>query len=299
MSAGHPGAAPPRGKARHRRLRAGSAAIAGWLVAAPALLGAGALAASPAERFGAHTAGSTATVDHSAWDALLAEYVRDDDEGPNLVDYARWQREGREPLRAYLDMLAGVDTVALDRPEQFAFWANLYNATTIDVVLGHYPVASIRDIRLGGGLRALVIGGPWQAAIVRVGDATLSLDDLEHAILRPLFADPRVHYALNCASLGCPDLARRAWRGADLDARLDEAARTFVNAARGVRVDADGVTASSIYSWFQEDFGGSEAGVLAHLRRYADAGLAARLETVSSIDDYAYDWNLNDLTGDR
>ena len=123
----------------------------------------------------------------------------------------------------------------------------------------------------------------------------LSLNDIEHGIIRPLWHDPRIHYALNCAALGCPDLRKSAYSGADIEAALEEAARDYVNDPRGMRFDDRGrLTASKIYLWYEEDFGGSVEGVLAHLGRYADPGLGARLHSRERVDDYAYDWSLND-----
>ena len=268
----------------------------GPVAAAVVLLGlaAPAAAANPQEAFSGHAAGSVRTVDHSAWDDLLGRFVVAGKDGVNRVDYARFKAEGHAPLKAYVARLEAVDVVSLDRPEQFAFWANLYNAKTIDIVLDKYPVRSIKDISLGGGLLALVTGGPWKAKVVEVGGHQLSLDDIEHGILRPVFKDPRVHYAVNCASYGCPNLAREAFTGAKLEAQLDAGARAYVNHPRGVAIAGGKVTASSIYDWFKADFGGSDAGVLAHMARYAEPALKDSLTGITTIADFEYDWSLND-----
>lgn len=252
-----------------------------------------AAAASVADLYGQHAQGSSATVDHGAWDKLLKTYVVPGSDGVNRVRYARFKSEGHAALKAYVAALEKVDVATLDRQEQFAFWANLYNAKTIDVVLDKYPVKSIKDISLGGGLLTLVTGGPWKAKVVKVKGQELSLDDIEHGILRPGFKDPRVHYAVNCASFGCPNLGIEAFTGAKLDAQLDAGARAYVNHPRGFSTLSE-VTASSIYDWFKADFGGSDKGVLAHVRKYASPDLAARLDAVSGIDRYVYDWSLNE-----
>ena len=251
-------------------------------------------AAAPADVFAAHTKGSTGTVDHSAWDQLLKAYVVPGPDGINRVQYAKFKSEGRAKLDGYLKALQAVDVKGLDRPEQFAFWANLYNAKTIAIVLDAYPVKSIKDINLGGGLLAAVTGGPWRAKVLKVAGEDLSLDDIEHGILRPVFKDPRVHYAVNCASIGCPNLSQDALVGDTLEDQLDAAARAYINHLRGVTVDDGEVTASSIYSWFQADFGGNEHGVLEHIRAHADDALKAKLDGLTSIDDFGYDWSLND-----
>lgn len=251
-------------------------------------------AATPAEMFSKHTAGATTTVDHSAWTSLLEAYVAEGKDGVNRVDYARFKAEGHSKLKAYVARLQQTDVASLDRPEQFAFWANLYNAKTIDIVLDKYPVKSIKGISLGGGLFALVTGGPWKAKTVQLAGQDLSLDDIEHGILRPVFKDPRVHYAVNCASVGCPNLGRAAFTGATLDAQLNAAAKAYINHPRGINADGGRVKASSIYSWFQADFGGTEGGVLAHAAQYAEPALKMKLNGITKIADFDYDWSLND-----
>lgn len=246
------------------------------------------------ETFSRHTKGSSAVVDTTDWASMLKTYLVAGPDRLNTVRYATWKAEAHARLKTAIAGFERVDVEKLDRPDQFAFWANLYNAKTIDIILDHYPVKSIKDIRLGGTLLANVTGGPWKAKVVTVSGHPLSLDDIEHVILRGLFGDARVHYAVNCASVGCPNLRQEPYSGAALEAQLDQAARDYVNASRGIRVTRGKVTASSIYNWFQVDFGGTVAGVLRHVRKYAEPNLVAALATVTAIDEYAYDWSLND-----
>ncbi|SDT89287.1 DUF547 domain-containing protein [Stappia sp. ES.058] len=249
------------------------------------IAGAGALAlAGP--RF------AQAAPSHDAFTELLQRYVVVSDGGLNRVRYAAFKSGGRAALDRYVEGLAATRVSGLGADDAFAFWVNLYNAVTLQVVLEHYPVASIRDIDLGGGLFSR---GPWKKDLVTVEGRALSLDDIEHGILRKRYDDARVHYAVNCASVGCPDLAPRAYTGASLAAMLDEGARGFVNTPRGVRVEAGGIRASKIYSWFSEDFG-SEAQLRAHWRRYARPGLSAAIEGARGIAGYRYDWSLNDAS---
>jgi Protein of unknown function, DUF547 len=132
---------------------------------------------------------------------------------------------------------------------------------------------------------------------VTVEGRELSLDEIEHSILRPTFRDPRVHYSVNCASIGCPNLRPKAWHAETLDADLDAAARAYVNHPRGASIGSDGgLTVSSIYSWFKADFGGTDAGVIAHFKKFAEPDLAKRLEMVSGIGADSYDWGINDAT---
>ena len=152
-------------------------------------LGAGSAAAQSLSRFTGRTAGS-GTVDNGGFDALLARRARASADGVVRVDYGGWKRSAadREALKRYIDLLTGLDPLTLTRPEQFAYWANLYNALTIQVVVGAYPVASIRDIRTSRPLP-----GPWWKAITRVTGVNLSLNNIEHDILRKGWREPRVH----------------------------------------------------------------------------------------------------------
>lgn len=245
--------------------------------------------------FAPSEAASSVTVDHAAWSQLLETYVKPSPDGLNRVDYAAWKAKGHTALRGYVATLEATDVTTLGRAEAFAFWSNLYNAKTIDVVLDAYPVESIRDISLGGSLFSSFTGGPWDAEVTSVNGMALSLNNIEHDILRPLFSDPRIHYAVNCASVGCPNLATSAFTGAELEAQLEAAARDYVNNPRGVTVTASGVRASKIYSWFAEDFGDNETDLIRHLARYADGETATALQSATDIDGYDYDWNLNDL----
>lgn len=247
----------------------------------------------PWSRWERHDPRSIAVIDHSAWDRWLARYVIRDLNGVNRVAYAAVGEEGRRELDRYIDRLAAVAISCYRRDEQLAYWINLYNALTVRVVLHHYPVGSIRDIRISPGLFAV---GPWGAKLVTVEGERLSLDDIEHRILRPIWRDPRLHYAVNCAFVGCPDLQREAYSGAHVEGQLDAAARNYVNSWRGASFEDDGLYVSSLYKWYAADFGGSEAGVLAHLRRYATGDTAARLAHTSHIAGYRYDWDLNDAT---
>ncbi len=232
--------------------------------------------------------------DHAPFDRLLARHVAAGADGITRVNYAAWAQSApdRAALDSYIASLERTRVSTLPRADQFAFWANLYNAVTLDVVLDRYPVRSIRDIRPN-----LWDTGPWRAQRVTVEGRRLSLDNIEHDIMRPTFRDPRVHYSVNCASIGCPNLQREAFRGNRLEAQLDAAARAFVASNRGVRITARGLQLSSIYDWFSEDFG-SETQLRDHLARYADAPRAAQIRS-QPIAGYDYDWSLNDTPSRR
>jgi hypothetical protein len=243
------------------------------------------------ERWTAHDPKSTATIDHTAWDQLLHRYVRMSGDGLNRFNYKGISKEDRAALKGYIAQLAGIPISTYSRPEQFAYWVNLYNALTVDVVLDHYPVDSIRDIDISPGFFS---DGPWGKVLVTVEGVGLTLNDIEHRILRPIWKDPRIHYAVNCAAVGCPNLMRKAYTPARMEKLLEKSARKFINNQRGVRVSGDGLEVSSIYVWFQDDFGGTDAAVIAHLRKYAGPRLLVSLEDRTTIDGHSYDWSLNE-----
>ncbi|MDJ0643978.1 MAG: DUF547 domain-containing protein [Erythrobacter sp.] len=236
------------------------------------------------ERF-ATSETSEATIDHSIWNDMLQEYVIEDPGGVNLVEYDRMKEEAAGDLASYLQAMQEVAIEDFGADEQFAFWVNLYNAATVDVILKNMPVDSIRDIGLLGT-------GPWKDDAVTVAGRTLSLDNIEHDILRPEWRDVRIHYAVNCASIGCPNLAREAYTGSRLEEMLDAAASAYINHPRGFGGESGRIVASSIFDWYRGDWG-SVADVLDHAREYAEGPTAELLDGAKGIEMYDYDWALN------
>ena len=242
-------------------------------------------------RWQAHDSASTETIDHTAWDRLLAAYLHDDGEGLNTFDYGGVSASDRAALDTYIQDLAGVRIDGYNRDEQVAYWVNLYNALTVQVVLDAYPVDSIRDIDISPGLFA---DGPWDKTLATVEGEAITLNDIEHRILRPIWRDPRIHYAVNCAAIGCPNLQPVAFTGANTERLFDDGARDYVNSPRGVRRGDRGLIVSSIYAWFEEDFGSGDADIIAHIKPFAGPALTATLEETDMISGYDYDWSLND-----
>ena len=243
------------------------------------------------ERWDAHNPANTERIDHSAWNDFLLRYVLPGPEDSTRVRYAGVTHADRAALDRYLGALGEISISNHSRDEQLAYWINLYNALTVKVVLDHYPVTSIRDIKISPGLFAI---GPWEKKLITIEGETISLNDIEHRIIRPIWRDARVHYALNCASIGCPRLATSAYVGASLDGRLTQAAITFINSSSGVRATNGQVTASRIYDWFYSDFGGSDSAVLDHILGYLNAEKRAVIQLIGKIHDVDYDWRLND-----
>ncbi len=234
-------------------------------------------------------------IDHSAWQDLLSAYLRSHDSGVNRFDYAALKAShgDTDKLARYIAYLQELDPRDYSRAEQKAYWINFYNALTVKLVTDAFPVESIRDIRKNW-LAGLVFPGPWDDVHARVAGQDVTLNDIENGILRPIWNDNRIHYGVNCASYGCPNLSGTAFSAENTDGLLEAGARAYVNHTRGVDfVDEDFIVVSSIYDWYAEDFGDSEAGVIEHLARYAEGELAGRLKNFVGAMDYEYDWSLN------
>ena len=253
------------------------------------------LAAAPEaelwERWTAHDPDSDGTIAHTWWGSFLDVYLVPNRDGINRLAYARVGQRDRSALDKYLDDLAGVPISAYNRDEQFAYWVNLYNALTMKVILDHYPVSSITKISISPGWFSV---GPWGKKLIEVEGEAISLDDIEHRILRPIWKDSRIHYAVNCAALSCPNLLLVPFTGANLEGLLDQAARDYVNRPGGIEARGSGLVVSSVYEWYKDDFGGDDAGIIAHLRQYADLPLTAILDGATRIRDDRYDWAIND-----
>jgi hypothetical protein len=260
------------------------------------LLGPGALAAAPRaelwQRWTAHDPQSTRRIDHGAGEKFLMRYVRLGADGGPRVAYREVSPEGRAALEGYIDQLAALPISQYDRAEQMAFWINLYNALLVRLVLDHYPIESVRA--LGGRDFGPWTGAPWTAPAVVIEGLPVSLSDIEHRILRPIWQDPRVHYALSCAALGCPGLQPEPFRAERLERQLNEAAMAYINDPNCIRLVDRTLEVSSLFRWYQEDFGGSERAVINHLMAYAEPELAMQLQQFDRISADAFDWRLND-----
>jgi hypothetical protein len=250
--------------------------------------------ASPWPLWTRHSDTSTKKIDHDVWTNLLAAYVVRGKDGINRVRYHDISNGDAVELSEYLDYLTSLSISAFSRAEQQAYWINLYNARTIRLVLEHYPVVSMMDIDISPGLLSF---GPWDKKLVSVEGVDLSLNDIEHRILRPGWSDNRVHYALNCAALGCPNLSPIAFTQDNTEALLAKGAWSYINHPRGVAVAVDKVIASKIYAWFKEDFGNRDHSVINHFREYAEPDLRKSLSKALEISSYTYDWALNDTAG--
>jgi len=226
---------------------------------------------------------ASATEDQAIWAELLNTYVKHDG-----VDYAGFKSE-EEKLDQYLKVLELTDLKRLSRDEQFAYYINAYNAWTIKLILSAYPgIKSIKD--LGTFWKS-----PWKKKFVPMNGELLSLDDIEHHILRPRFKDPRVHFAINCSAVSCPPLRSEPYTGSSLDLQLDQATRSFINDPNSYRLEDDAFYVSRIFKWFAEDFNND---VLGFYLKYAREDLKKKLaekKDVIQIKYLHYDWSLNDI----
>lgn len=232
---------------------------------------------------------SNASIDHRAWQTVLNHNVIDNHpSGINRFEYGGISAADQQLLGRYLERMQQLDPRAFNRAEQKAYWINLYNALTVNLIVTHYPVKSIT--KLGDSLFSF---GPWDHTVVMIAGQSLSLNDIEHRILRPLFRDNRIHYAVNCASLGCPNLAKQAYNAVEMNDQLDRAASEYINHTRGVEFRDGVLWVSSIFNWYREDFGGSDRSLLQHLRQYASPSLAQQLVGYDGKIKDHYDWALN------
>jgi hypothetical protein len=234
-----------------------------------------------------------ATIDLRIWDELLQRYV--DDLG--RVNYRRWKAEGADVLRVWLESLADVDLAAFtDADARLALWLNAYNAIAISQVLEVYPIASIRPKVLGipNWLSFLDF---FTRSNTIVGGKKYSLNQIEHAILRPEFAEPRIHFALVCAAVGCPLLRRGAYFPESVRTQLEADASRFIHNPDKVRYDAQKKTLylSKIFKWYEEDFVKAAGSVAEYVGGYL--GPEAAVGDGWAIVFLPYDWNLNRVEG--
>jgi hypothetical protein len=228
-------------------------------------------------------------VDHSAFDRLLRAHV----DAQGMVDYDAFARA--PDFRRYLDALARVDLAPLPQNERLALWINAYNAYTIELINKHEERRSIRNINRALGL---IRGkGPWSEPMATVAGHTYTLDQIEHEIIRVRFDEPRIHFALVCAAIGCPPLRREAYTGSRLDAQLEEQTRIFLlQSPEKNRIDVQARRAhlSPIFRWYGEDFGRNDAEIGQYLARYFTGPQQALLRAGNFQIVYTdYDWSLN------
>lgn len=220
---------------------------------------------------------------HAIWDALTKKHVSSD----GFVDYKGFMND-KAQLNSYLEQLSSnhpKDTWSSD--ERKAYWINAYNAFTIKLVIDNYPIKSIKD--LGGAIYK--VNSPWDIKFITIEGKKYDLNNIEHSILRKQWSDPRIHAAINCASISCPALMRGAYVASKLEAQLDAQMKRFINDKTKNVITKDKVTLSKIFKWFGGDFKHDSPSIIDYLNKYA----AVKITDSASITYSEYDWNLNDV----
>jgi hypothetical protein len=211
---------------------------------------------------------------HGAWDALLKAYVRED----GMVDYKGFLKD-RVALETYLGALKTMPpNDQWTQEAKLAYYINLYNAGTVALILDHYPLKSIRDI-----------DRPWGKKRIRVGTREYSLGDIEHKILRKM-GDARIHFAINCASISCPQLPNWAFTAQGIDTQLQRVAQDFINDNKRNIITAEKAQVSKIFKWFRSDFESGETSLIAYLNAFLEQPIAPQ----TPMGYLPYDWSLND-----
>ncbi len=220
------------------------------------------------------TANSAVNVDHSQWDKLLKKHVNSE----GLVDYKGFQKDQAQ-LDSYLNMLSEKNpNNDWSVQELLAYYINIYNAATVKLIVENYPVKSIKDI-----------DGAWTKGRVAVGNKELSLGGIENGILRKM-DEPRIHFAINCASISCPKLMDEAYTAAKINEQLDRAAKEFINSEKN-DISANSPKLSSIFDWYQKDFTvNGKKDVIGFINKYSKT----KINPGAAITYKDYNWNLNE-----
>ena len=233
---------------------------------------------------------SKKTINHQLWDQFLKNHIQKSHQGIHVIDYAHLPEKDLNLLHNYLWQMSQVPISTYNRREQLAFWLNIYNALVIKVVLEHYPVDTINDINISPGFFA---DGPWAANVVKIENISLSLHDIEHRIIRPIYNDPRTIYALNKAAVGSPNLEPQAFTGNNVDSVLNHCAKEYINSPRGMQIIQNKLVTSTLFKWYIDDFGGTEEAVINHLKEYAAPTLRKDLGSLTKIHRTFFNWHLN------
>jgi len=221
---------------------------------------------------------------HKAWNELLKANVNSD----GTVNYKGFIKE-KSKLETYLKSISenAPDRKTWSKDDQLAYWINAYNAFTVKLIVDNYPVESIKD--LGPALKIPMLKDVWHYKFFTIAGQESSLDEIEHSILRKEFEEPRIHFAINCASVSCPPLLNEAFEAKTIDAQLDKVAKDFINDSSRNKITPSAIQVSSIFSWFKGDF--TKNGTLIDfLNNYS----TVKIKSDAKVSHLDYDWNLNE-----
>lgn len=238
---------------------------------------------NPAANMAPSAARTTTPTDlHKSWNELLQAHVKN-----SMVDYKGLVQE-KGKLHTYCELLSSTPpSDAWSRNDQLAFWINTYNAFTVQLIVDNYPVKSIKD--LNPSLSVPLLYTVWTSTKFKIGDEEYSLDDVENNVLRGKFEEPRIHFAINCASMSCPPLRNEAFTGERVQEQLDDQARNFINDPHYNKISQDKAELSKIFTWFSGDFK-KHGTVIDFINQYSKVKMDANAD-LSYMD---YDWSLNE-----
>ena len=261
---------------------------------------------SPPEPVDPSMTAPRSTFSHAAFDAVLAKYV----DGRGRVDYTALAQDTR-PLDAYYATLAAASPdshpdLFPTEDDRLAYWINAYNAGAIETVLHYYPIESVKDVRSDALFFLPKLAGFFYLQRIELGGKKTNLYDLENGLIRKRFLEPRIHFALNCASIGCPRLPRHAFHADVLQQQLEDETKLFMSEERNVDIDVDDgkIELSSIFDWYEKDFTKwmekhhpeTEPTLIEYVKLYLPDDELAELErcTDCKVEFIEYDWGLND-----
>ncbi len=233
---------------------------------------------------------SKQTIQYPIWKNFLAEYAITKN-GQVYIQYSQVNSTDRKNLENEINRLSNLNIAAYNRNEQLAFWINLYNMETIALILQNYPISSITKIKDG-----LFSFGPWDKQLLKVDGISLSLNDIEHRIIRPIWNDPRIHAAVNCASISCPNLMTTPFTGQDINKQLNQVFSRFVNSNKGVQIEGNNLKLSEIFEWYGIDFGDNPADIKKFISYYLPSQTEKQaVLNATNITYQSYNWDLNGM----
>jgi len=234
---------------------------------------------------------STKIIDFKPWQIFLDTYVIKE-KNQTYVLYAKVTDSNKAKLDEIIKNYASLNILNYNQNQQLAYWINIYNMLTIQTILQHYPVKSITDIDKNW----LGFSKVWDQKVVKINDKGLTLNDIEHRIIRPIWHNPRVHAAVNCASISCPNLSKKAYQGSKIDKQLNNAFSNWINSPKGVDLKNDKLYLSEIFDWYGSDFGNQK-----QMREFIANYLKnnsikqALIYKNNTINFKNYNWNLNQI----
>lgn len=232
-----------------------------------------------------------AKIDFKPWQDFLAKYVVQKGD-QTFVNYSNVSKKDKQSLNKIINTYSKLEILKYNKNQQLAYWINMYNMLTIRVILQHYPVKSITDIDKSWFGYSKV----WDQNVVKINGKELTLNDIEHRIVRPIWHDPRVHSAVNCASISCPNLSRQAYQGGQINAQLDRSFSTWINSSKGFELKDNNIYISKIFDWYGSDFGNQT-----HMRQFIAKYLTSKVKKEAILNENKtiyyqnYNWNLNQL----